>query len=229
MLTNCYLPGVYVGDMEYFDNFNKATRLPDDKNKRDYIINLILAIKKLLNSAVIGGEESISGDPWHQEVFNQCVQDACVSLLTGEEEVKRFSIAKDHYNRDIIRLIVNSKPNICKYIVDSYANLDVRLTISSFKRFFLTHIPRKWSSINFDDIVPRILFRINVWDSSSSHFTITMYSCPMNLEYTYKIENARQLVGLPRIVNPKEVKCYERSDYDVRRAIFGESTRVYKR
>jgi hypothetical protein len=229
MLTNCYLPGTYLGDIEFFDHFDKAERLPDDKEKRDYIVNLILDIKKHFNMSIVGGEEAVSGSPWHQEVFNQCVQDACVSLISGEEEVNRFSLVKDHYSRDLMRLIVNSKPNTCKYIVDAYSNLDVRLTISNFKRFFLTHIPRKWANINFDDIVPRILLRINVWESAACYFRVTMYSCPMNLKYTYKIENARNLVGLPRVVNPKEVKCYERSDYDVRRAIFGESTRVYKR
>jgi hypothetical protein len=229
MITNCYLPGNYVGCIEYFDHFDKTDKLPNDEEKKNFIISLILLTKKTFNNSVVGGEETVTGSPWHQEIFNQCVQDACVSLITGEEEVKRFSVVKDHYNRDITRLIVNSKPNICKYIVDSYSNLDVRLTISNIKRFFLTHIPRRWSNINFDDIVPRILFRMNVWESSTCYYRITMYSCPMDLEYSYKIENARCLVGLPRIVNPKEVKCYERSDFDVRRAIFGESTRVFKR
>ena len=122
----------------------------------------------------------------------------------------------------------NDKPSHCRYIIDTYSNLDVKLVISQLKRFVLTHIPRKWSKIDFDDIVPRILFRVNIWDTPRSYYKLSLYDCPVNVEYTHKVESARSLVGLPSSVTQKELKCYERADYDIRRAIFGEFTNVSK-
>ena len=229
MISKCYLPGEFVGDVEYFLDEKQEERLPVDIDERKYVDNFCKVIRKIFGSFFTEGESSITGTSVNQDSFNQCVILTCISMIEGDGEVKKFSSEKDHLGREMSRLIVNFKPNTCKFIVDAYSNLDVRLVISQLKRFILTHIPRKWSSVNFNDIVPRILFRVKIWDTPRSYYRVTLYSCPMNVEYSYKIENARNLVGLPRRVDPKEVKCYERADLDIRRAIFGESTNVFKK
>jgi len=227
MLRDCYLPATFIDKVEYFWNDKVDSMVPTDPVKVDFVNSFRNVLNETFIASVLGGK--ITGSKWNQEVFNQCVQDTCVKLFAPKDGiVNKFSSTKDHFGREMVRLVLNDKPSHCRYIIDTYSNLDVKLVISHLKRFVLTHIPRKWSNIDFNDIVPRILFRVNVWDTPRSYYKLSLYDCPVNVEYTHKVESARSLVGLPSSVTQKELKCYERADYDIRRAIFGEFTNVSK-
>ena len=190
-----------------------------------YEAKLIYSIRDTMKEMF--GDRSITGSVDDQKLFNRCVEEACIRLLSAEGCLIRFSTETDHYSREMRRFIVKEKDSAL--IIDVYSTLDVKLVISKFKRFVLTHVPRSWSNVTFNDVIPRILYMIRIWNHANTYKRITMFECPINTEYTYRIEKARSLIGLPSYIDPKEIKIYERSDFNTRRGIFGEYSDVSKK
>jgi hypothetical protein len=155
--------------------------------------------------------------------FSCLVEEAFVKCLPADGTCDLFSETKDHSGYQLTRYIIRSDSLHYNYIVDVYPTLDVKLVLSPVKRFILRNIPRKWSSINFSDIVPDISLNVRIWNTPVSCYVINCKTLTLkDVEYTYKIEQLRNTVGLPQSCDPKERNVYERSDYYVRRAIFGE-------
>ena len=157
------------------------------------------------------------------------VEDAFAKCLPADGTCDLFSETKDHNGYQMSRFIIKSQTAHYNYIVDVYPTLDVKLVLSPMKRFILKNIPRKWSSINFSDIVPDISLNVKIWNTPVSCYIINCKTLTLkDVEYTYRIEQLRTTVGLPQSCDPKERNVYERSDYYVRRAIFGEVSDTVK-
>ena len=224
-MINMYQPGIRL---EKIVSVQQSTHTEHEIALSDtvsYETKLIYAIRDTVREMF--GNRPITGSIDDQRLFNKCVEEACIRLLSVEGCLIRFSTEADHYSREMKRFIVKEPEKVL--IVDVYSRLDVKLVISKFKRFFLTHIPRKWSNIDFNDVIPRILYMIKIWNHANTYKRLTMFECPINTEYTHRIEKARSLVGLPNYVDPKEIKIYERTDLNTRRGIFGEYSDVSKK
>lgn len=131
-----------------------------------------------------------------------------------------FYATTDHLGRDIRRFRY-SEPSF-KYVIDVYSNLDVRLSLSKIKRFWLTHVSSKLVKYNTEDVVSEIIYRIKLWTTPNSYYLLTLFTSKLNVSYSSDVEKARYLIGLPITCDPKERNSYERFDYDTRRALFND-------
>lgn len=208
---------VMVNEMQYIQEDKNGSLIIPTKDLDDSFVESFRKEFLRAYEATFTDKEitSSSGD---QTVFDHLTVLAFARIV---ESFSRFSAEKDHFGRDIRRYFAETRR--WRYIVDVYSNLDVKLVISDFKRFILTHVPRRWSNIDYNDIIPRIIYRVDIWNSPYSKYRYTAFECPMSVEYTHKIEEARSLVGLPRQYSAKERKAYERSDRDTRRAYFNDT------
>lgn len=149
------------------------------------------------------------------------IMDATLRSLGGEgDQCHLFSEIKDHMNHPIRRYIL--KIGKVSYIIDLFLKLNVRLDINPFKRFLYLHVPSMIANIDGSDFVPRIEYCVRVWNSPIGYYQYTLAKADIPTEYSSQIEKYRDLVGYPEMYTLEEKKIYERADYDVRRAIFGE-------
>lgn len=199
------------------DTYGKMIRtVPNLKSDEEIIGKFIDYLKP-------SGECSLANIRAEMDKFVCLVEDALIKCLPADGKFSTFSSGMDHAGYAMARYILQSQTAHYNYIIDVYPTLDVKLVLSSVKRFILKNIPRKWSSINFSEIVPDISFNVKIWNTPVSHYVINCHTISLkDVEYSYKVEQMRSIVGLPQSCNPKERNVYERSDYYVRRALFGE-------
>lgn len=190
-----------------------------------FLDRLSSALEKNYKRFFSNGIGSSSAD---QKLFIDLMDESTRGLLSMDGEMNMFSDVPDHYNRPMRRYIIDDEDNKWNYILDVFATLDVSLEISTAKRFFLTHLPWKVSKLHNEEFVPTISYKYRVWNTPVSYYLIDLYTAPMTAQYSSKIERARQLIGLPKIYDSKELKNYERVDYYIRRALFHEVTNVPK-
>ena len=165
-----------------------------------------------------------------QMTFLTYVENALLfACLDNKAVCKVFSYTKDHFERPMRRYIIEHSDGTPLFIVDAYATLDVQLQISKIKRFWLTHIPRSMSHVDESKFVPRIHYVVKLWTTPCESYAIEFETVPMPITYSSKVETMRKLIGFPNYHEEQEMKCYERSDYELRRALFHESTGVLKK
>ncbi len=178
-------------------------------------------------SAALNNPEIAAGDRYLNDTFIHNVEEAFTSCLSSNGTFEMFSDVPDHLNKPMGRYILKDKDKKYNHIIDAYINLDVRLVISSIKRFFLSNVFHRWAKVDPSQMVPRMLYRVRVWNTPVSYYLLTVMSYQLKgVEYTHNVERARELVGYPKIYDPKDRSMYERIDYDIRRAIFNEISPV---
>lgn len=156
------------------------------------------------------------------ESFFAEIEESFYSCLSSDGSFEMFSDTPDHLGKPMGRYILRDKDNKYNYIIDVFINLDVQLVISPIKRFFLANVFRKWAKVDASQMFPRLLYRVKIWNTPVSHYLLTLMERPLDVTYTHSVEHARDLVGYPKIYDPKDRSMYERIDYDIRRAIFNE-------
>ena len=170
---------------------------------------------------------NLAGSGYFNDKFILDVEEAFTSCLSSNGTFEMFSDVPDHLNKPMGRYILKDKDKKYNHIIDAYINLDVRLVISSIKRFFLSNVFHRWAKVDPSQMVPRMLYRVRVWNTPVSYYLLTVMSYQLKgVEYTHNVERARELVGYPKIYDPKDRSMYERIDYDIRRAIFNEISPV---
>lgn len=183
--------------------------------------------KKFVELASTHFSMSLAGSGYFNDKFVRDVEEAFTTCLSPNGTFEMFSDVSDHLNRPMGRYILKDKDKKYNHIVDVYLNLDVRLVIPAIKRFFLANVFHRWAKVDASQMVPRMLYRVRVWNTPVSYYLLTVMSYQLNgVEYTHKVERARELVGYPKIYDPKDRSMYERIDYDIRRAIFNEISPV---
>ena len=170
---------------------------------------------------------TLAGSGYFNDKFIRDVEEAFTTCLSPDGTFEMFSDVPDHLNRPMGRYILKDKDKKYNHIVDAYLNLDVRLVIPAIKRFFLANVFHRWAKVDPSQMVPRMLYRVRVWNTPVSYYLLTVMSYQLKgVEYTHDVERARELVGYPKIYDPKDRSMYERIDYDIRRAIFNEISPV---
>lgn len=209
-------------EIEYFTTTNYGnyiTTVPNLEADKEFIHKLTKTADPFKEGSVVTDASTKEG----QVMFVNNVEDSLQTIIGAEGSVGVFYDIKDHVGRPMKRLRAINKSLKYNYIVDVYSNLDVCLDISPVKRFILTHVPRKFSKIDMSNIVPKIQYRIKVWNTPVSFYRITMFTAKMkNLSYDSRVERLRRLVGYPNTYKLEEEKTYERIDFDVRRAMFND-------
>ena len=170
---------------------------------------------------------NLAGSGYFNDKFILDVEEAFTTCLSPNGTFEMFSDVPDHLNRPMGRYILKDKDKKYNHIVDAYLNLDVRLVIPAIKRFFLANVFHRWAKVDPSQMVPRMLYRVRLWNTPVSYYLLTVMSYQLKgVEYTHNVERARELVGYPKIYDPKDRSMYERIDYDIRRAIFNEISPV---
>ena len=179
--------------------------------------------KKFLDLSATHSDPDLAGDKYVNDKFIRDVEESFASCLSPHGTFGMFSDVPDHLNKPMRRYILRDNDKHYNHIIDAYLNLDVSLVISGFKRFLLSKVFRRWSNVDASQMIPHMLYMVRVWNTPVSYYLLTVNSHKLKgVEYTHRIERARELVGYPKIYDPKYRSMYERIDYDIRRSIFNE-------
>ena len=154
-----------------------------------------------------------------EEVLSNCTEPDGKLLMSSD--------VPDHRRREMRQFIMYG--NKFHYVIDVYATLEVSLQISKFKRFVLTHIPESLVKYSNDNIVPKIVYKLRVWNTSSTNYELHIFSCDLNVPYSSSIERDRSLIGTPHICTPKERRYYDRLEFYTRRALFNDFNNVQQK
>ena len=151
-----------------------------------------------------------------EEVLSNCTEPDGKLLMSSD--------VPDHRRREMRQFIMYG--NKFHYVIDVYATLEVSLQISSFKRFVLTHIPESLVKYSNNNIVPKIVYKLRVWNTASTYYELHIFSCDLNVPYSSSVERDRTLIGTPHICTPKERRYYDRLEFYTRRALFNDFNNV---
>ena len=172
--------------------------------------------------------ERVDSSPEGQEIFIQIAEDALIQAIYPDETLHLFSSTKDRYNRSMRRYIISEKGKN-KYIVDVLGTLDTKMVLSKARRFYEKYISFRPWKLRLDRAVdPRIVYEMRLWYTPINYYDFVLKECTLNVPYSSDIEKIKSIIGVPHYYNQKD-KNYERTDFDIRRALFNEISGVIEK
>lgn len=197
---------------------------PNVSNDQKFVTRLCSELNNQMKS--LGAKFSHNTDD--QTTFLTFVEDSLINSVGEDGKCNIFSESKDHMKRPMRRYVIEFTKER-RYLIDASASLDVSLVMSKIKRFWLTHLPRIWSKVDTSEIVSKIKYQIRVWNSPVGYYLIDVADAIVPVEYSSRVESMRELIGYPDYYDLKEKKLYERTDFDIRRALFNECFNMFKK